>query len=446
MRRSFILINFLFLAALVFAQQNSAFRIIGGLPDADDNKLYLIQVGAFKNPQNADKALERLMGASLNPSYERHNDLTRVMIKGIPYRELPLVLDKMKSLRFGEVIVRVDRIIEPVSNLPPVSTAVVPSRALREIANRTVKIGETRNLTDLVTDRNVEFWTSSTPGTIAVDTEGTITGLKIGSGYIQINENDYISIAVIPQEAFYVVPESEAAMLPPDSRTGDSSSSRISEYRTEPTFRLSYRFNNKGETRGASGGNGGIDILGRGSNYRWLWTTYEQGGWFYDLNGVRREMINGYQKSANGVELTIKPEFVYDNGVPYLQLRHLLRNTGNLPVSGQRFGASADVMIHDNDFASLYHTPYGAYMTDSESNPSIQLLFIGEGEYGVTPVDTLWLGTWNSGGHLNHIYDDNRSDIHYSDSAIAFSYKDISLEAGETKEYIIRFTLARNED
>ena len=443
MKRLFILTGLLVLAELCFAQQISFFRIIGGIPEAEDNTLYLIQVGAFKNLQNADRALGKLLEASLNPSYEMYQDFTRVMVKGIAYRELPLVLDKIKSLNFTDAIIRIDRIIE---EMMPVSDAVLPSGALREIANRTVKINETRSLADLVTGKNVEFWTSSTPGTMTVDSAGNVTGYSIGNGYIQINEDEYISIAVIPQETFYVVPESQSALLPPDSRTGYSASSRVSEYRTEPTFRLAYRFNNKGERRGASGGNGGIDILGRGSNYQWLWTTYYQGGWFYDLNGVKREMINGFQRGANGIELTVKPEFVYDNGVPYLQLRHLLYNSNNFPVSNQKFGASADVMIHNNDSASLYHTPYGAFMTDSESNPSLSLLFIGEGEYGVNPVDTLWLGTWNGGMHLEHIYDDNRSDVHYSDSAMSFSYQDIDLDPGETKEFIIRFTLARNED
>jgi len=61
-------------------------------------------------------------------------------------------------------------------------------------------------------------------------------------------------------------------------------------------------------------------------------------------------------------------------------------------------------------------------------------------------VDTLWLGTWSSGRHLDHIYDDSRSDVHGSDSAIGFSYQNIDLAPGEIKEYIVRFTLARNED
>jgi hypothetical protein len=158
-------------------------------------------------------------------------------------------------------------------------------------------------------------------------------------------------------------------------------------------------------------------------------------------------MVNGFQKDTyNGVELTIKPEFVYVNGVPYLQLRHILRNPGNSAVAGQKFGASADVMIHRNDDSPLLHTDYGAYMTDSQANPSLELMFVCESGDGINPVDTLWLGGWNGGDHLNNIYNDRRSDIRGIDSAIGFSYQDIDLAPGGTKEFIVRFTLARTED
>jgi hypothetical protein len=269
----------------------------------------------------------------------------------------------------------------------------------------------------------------------------------MGSGFVRINENEYISIGVVPAEAFYVVPESQAVLLPSNSRPGNNALGDVTEYRTEPTFRLAYRFNNKGEEKGASGRNGGIDILARGEHYKWLWTTYCQGGWFYDLNGIKREMVNGYQKDErSGVALTVKPEFVYDEGVPFLQLRHIVHNTNNSPVTGQRFGASADVMIHENDFASLLYKPYGAYMTDSETDPAIELLFIGLSGNGITPVDTLWLGTWNDGTHIDYIYDDRRTDVTGHDTAIGFSYNHIDLAAGETREFIVRFTLVRRED
>ena len=443
-RRPFIVIMF-FVSAFGFAQQNANITIIGTIPHAEDNRLYQIQVGSFKVAYNAERAFAKLRGRSLNPVYEPYMDFTRVLVKGIRARDVLLCIEQIKSAGFSEIFIKIDT--GGAASRLPVSTAALPRDSLREIAYRSVKVGETKSLADVVTGRRVVSWSSSTPSAISVDANGAVTGIKIGNGYISINETEYISVVVVPAERFYPVPESETSLLPRDSKTSNSSTSNVTEYATEPTFRLAYRFNNKGEHKGASGGNGGIDILGRGPDYKWLWTTYEQGGWFYDLNGVKREMINGYQKDAtNGVELTVKPEFVYDDGVPYLQLRHILRNSGNSAVTGQRFGASADVMIHRNDHAALTYTDYGAYMTDSASAPSLELMFICERGNGITPVNTLWLGAWNNGEHLYHIYDDNRTGIQNRDSAIGFSYQNINLAPGESKEFSVRFTLARTED
>ncbi|MDR2476571.1 MAG: SPOR domain-containing protein [Treponema sp.] len=441
MRRFLFFISLLFFPVLCFAQKDTPAKIIGKIPALESKKLYQIQVGAFKNIQNAERAFAKLKSVSFNPIYDNHLDFTRVIITGISARDIESCLNKIKPLGFGEIWIKED------STRLPISTAALPAAALTEIGFCTIKIGATKNVADLARNKNIVQWLSSTPSSFTVNANGDVSGVKIGNGFISINEHEYISIAVVPAENFYIVPASQSALLPPNSRTGIDVSKDVTEYRTEPTFRLAYRFNNKGEDKGASGKNGGVDILARGENYKWLWTTFYQGGWFYDLNGNMREMINGYQKDkAAGIELMVKPEFVYDNDVPYLQLKHLLHNMNNFTVTDQRFGASADVMIHDNDNASLLYKPYGAYMTDSESNPTIELMFIGLSGDGITPVDTLWLGRWGSGTHLDYIYDDARIDVIGHDTAIGFSYKNIELKADESKEFIIRFTLARREN
>jgi len=451
MRRVFFFFNLLFLSTFCFAQQNLNLSIIGRIPAAGDSRTYQIQVGAFKVFQNAERAFAMLNSASFSPAYESYFDFTRVVINGVAARDVPFYLQRIQNSGFAEVIIRIDEgrptiAQTPVRTEPPVSTAAVPSPALSEVGYRTIREGETVNLDELTEGRNVSSWTSSTPSVVSVDSAGSATGENIGNAFIEINNNEYISVVIVPRENYYVVPESQVSLLPQESNFGEHAIMNITEYRTEPTFRLSYRFNNRGENRGASGINGGIDIIARGENYQWLWTTFFQGGWFYDLNGIKREMVNGFQKDANnGVELTLRPEFMYDMGVPYLQIVHRLYNPNSFPVSGQKFGASADVMIHRNDYASLIHTPYGAHMTDSIDNPSFELIFICETGDGITPVDTLWLGTYDE-GHLNYIYSDRRFDVHGEDSAIGFSYQNIDLAPGETREFVVRFTLSRNEN
>jgi hypothetical protein len=441
MSRFCLFVSLFFFPVFCFTQEGARFTIIGGIPSAESAKLCQIQVGSFKNIRNAEMAFTKLDNASLNPVYDAYGDFTRVLVAGVSARDIQTCLNTIRLLGFTEVWIKED------STRLPTSMAAIPVVSSTEIGFRTVKVGETRNLSELTGNKNVVQWLSSTPSSFTVNSNGDVTGINIGNGFISINENEYISIAVVPVERFYVVSDSMSALLPSNSRMGNDSSKDFTEYRTEPTFRLAYRFNNKDENKGASGRNGGIDILARGENYEWLWTTYYQGGWFYDLNGIKREMVNGYQKDGTtGVELTVKPEFVYDDGVSYLQLRHIVHNMNTFAVTGQRFGASADVMIHGNDFAALLYKPYGAYMADSELNPTIELMFVGVSGGGITPVDTLWLGVWDGGTHLDHIYDDARTDVVGYDTAIGFSYKNIDLQAGETREFIVRFTLARRED
>ena len=478
MYRIIFSVNLIFITAFCFAQD---IRIIGRVPSSDDNRTYQIQVGSFLQTRYAENAYERLSRASLNPVYERYNDFTRVIATGIPAAEVTRTIERLRGLGFAEVVVSLN-VERPAArpqtpaNIPPgsapssgaisiprggitelhsggwpvlveipVSTAALPVNNLTEIGFRTIKVGETRSLTDLTVSRNFSLWINSTPSVVSIDSSGSATGLNIGNAYIQINNFEYISLAVVPREDFYTVPESQVTLLP-EVNTGKSYIENMIEYKTEPTFRLSYRFNNKGEESGASGPGGGIDILARGDNYEWLWTTYYQGGWFYDLNGTQREMTDGFQKDArNGVELRVIPEFIYDKGVPYLQLRHRLHNPNNFQLTEQRFGASADIMINNNDYASLVYTPFGAYMADDDYYPTIELILVCLEADGITPVDTLWLGTYNMRNHLNNIYTDRRQDVYGEDSAVCFSYQGIDLAPGETKEFIIRFTVIRFE-
>ncbi|MDR1836994.1 MAG: hypothetical protein LBQ89_04980 [Treponema sp.] len=108
MRRTLFFLILLFLSVLCFAQQNSNFRVIGRVPGADDNRLYQIQVGAFRFFQNAEGVYERLNNASLNPVYENFLNLTRVVINGVAARDVPSYLQRIQNTGFTEVIVRVD--------------------------------------------------------------------------------------------------------------------------------------------------------------------------------------------------------------------------------------------------------------------------------------------------------------------------------------------------
>ena len=108
MKRLCIFIYLLFLSALCFSQQNAGIRVIGRIPDAVDNKLYQMQVGSFKVIQNATNAFEKLRAASLNPSYEKYLDLTRVLLKGISAKDIPAYIERIRKAGFPEVFIKID--------------------------------------------------------------------------------------------------------------------------------------------------------------------------------------------------------------------------------------------------------------------------------------------------------------------------------------------------
>jgi len=108
-------------------------------------------------------------------------------------------------------------------------------------------------------------------------------------------------------------------------------------------------------------------------------------------------------------------------------------------------------MIYGNDRAPLtYIQQYGALMTNEHSDyygnqilPTIKLRLICQNVPGVDKVSTLWLGRYGLGGsERNYVYTDQRDNIaaNEMDTAINFSYQDITLNPGESKEFIVRFT------
>jgi hypothetical protein len=292
-----------------------------------------------------------------------------------------------------------------------------------------------------------------------------LKGLRLGNARIKATvggRSATVIVAVVPGETYYELPAGMEVRIGEVSTrnwraTAYASSlpSDFSSFRTEPTYRLAWNWRNPGQSYGASGTPCGIDILGYfvdpgdSSKQQWVRTSYGFGGWFYDLNGATGAMSNGVQTAANGVKLELLPSFVYDNGVPYIQIIHKLTNTSGAAVTGQKFGASMDAMMFNRDDAALTALPYGALMTNGYESggiryaPTIKLRLVCRNMAGVDDVSTLWLGGWAGGDHRNHIYENKQLDVTDVDSAMSFSYQNINLAAGQTKEFTIRFTLAQ---
>ncbi|MDR0447333.1 MAG: SPOR domain-containing protein, partial [Treponema sp.] len=72
----------------------------------DVNKIYRIQVGAYKQPQNAMDVFDKLKMAGLNPDYEPYGDYCRVVLKRIKQEDLKMVTERVESAGFRDIIVR----------------------------------------------------------------------------------------------------------------------------------------------------------------------------------------------------------------------------------------------------------------------------------------------------------------------------------------------------
>ena len=487
------LMGSILLSVCTFCFSQQTLIIKGKIPPLDSNALYRIQVGAFKIPANSENVSARLRKGGFYPTREYYKGFTRVFLSGIHAPDIRLVLNYIESLGFKEVWISQERspyfsemvvvrrgnsvLVNPDASTgsrrprPSERTAVRPEDStaspgpplsesvVTDPRYYTLGIGQSKTIhIETIPDNLKALWTSRDPDIAAVDTAGKLTGIKSGSTVIKAGFNGSviaIAVAVVPGAGpgagiHYIPKNQETAVTVDENTRFTPRTTKLTDYKTEPTSRLAYRFVNSKDARGASGTNGGIDILSKGPDDTWMWTTYCQGGFFYDLNGFQHTMTDGVQRDSNGVVLTVEPSFVYIDGVPYLQLEHKLKNTGNRQVSRQRFGAGADIMIHNNDHAPITINDYGVLMTDinDDTIKSMNLRFIGKTGPGITPVSTLWIGAWEQGNHLNHVYDDGIAPGYAAgrDSAMAFSYQNITLNPGESKSFIVRFTLERNSN
>jgi cell division protein FtsN len=84
-------------------------RLKPAVPESETGKIYRIQVGAYKTPRNAVDTFQRLRGAGLNPSYERHDEYYRVVLSGVKSEELKAVSVKLGEAGFGEAILREEK-------------------------------------------------------------------------------------------------------------------------------------------------------------------------------------------------------------------------------------------------------------------------------------------------------------------------------------------------
>jgi cell division protein FtsN len=76
------------------------------MPDAESQKNYRIQVGAFEDTINARKVYETLERTGFSPALERYEEFYRVVLPGIRAADIPQAAQRLGALGFAEVFVR----------------------------------------------------------------------------------------------------------------------------------------------------------------------------------------------------------------------------------------------------------------------------------------------------------------------------------------------------
>lgn len=107
MKKYFMLCVFIFVPFFCFSQH---IRVKGETVWIDGTR-YRIQAGAYTVQRNAAGTFSRLQRAGLNPEYENYRDLTRVLLAGIPARDIPFMLGKIRTAGIAEVWISAEKTI-----------------------------------------------------------------------------------------------------------------------------------------------------------------------------------------------------------------------------------------------------------------------------------------------------------------------------------------------
>jgi cell division protein FtsN len=76
------------------------------MPPANSNRIYRVQVGAYKSTANAREVFDHLAVLGFTPAYERHGDMYRVVLSGIRARDMPEAARLIGYAGFREILIR----------------------------------------------------------------------------------------------------------------------------------------------------------------------------------------------------------------------------------------------------------------------------------------------------------------------------------------------------
>jgi cell division septation protein DedD len=81
-------------------------KVRPGIPDPKSTKMYRVQVGSFSNTDLAWRFYDRLKHVGLNPAFEPHGKMYRVVIPGLKAVNIPEIIRQLELAGVYEAWVR----------------------------------------------------------------------------------------------------------------------------------------------------------------------------------------------------------------------------------------------------------------------------------------------------------------------------------------------------
>jgi hypothetical protein len=295
----------------------------------------------------------------------------------------------------------------------------------------------TANVTPSYATHPILTWSSVNPAAATIPITPVATGssagliTSTGSGYsdIIVTAKNSVSASagvtvLAATTSFNVAPDSSITTVNTDYYSENSS------------------FKYKVAYKQYSGGS--IDLIGLGSNLTtWYQSTCGHGGWHYTMNTTTPlSFTNGKYTDGTRI-LTVTPMIIYDGGVPYVLILETLKNISTSTLYTQKIGAYADVMVANNDRATvLVNSSFGISMYDSTTGMTFKLYCLNSSN-NITPVTTYCRTYWSSAS--KYVYSpDGTSGNGYTDgcdSGLAYSWTIDSIAPGQTAIRYVRMTL-----
>ncbi|HAL19070.1 MAG TPA: hypothetical protein DCO86_05580, partial [Spirochaetaceae bacterium] len=280
-------------------------------------------------------------------------------------------------------------------------------------------MGSTKTYTFTITPSNYTpssvTWSSGDSSVVSIDANGVATAKGAGSTFITLKVDGVVATSVA------IVIDSSSGLSYSEQVTTVSNGYTSDEYQL-----VGYKIKD----------DGGIDIIGRGNTGdSFSNSTYDNGGWLWNINGTMVSLDSGGKATNDGLQLLISPIVARESNVSYVMLYQVLTNMTTTTKTGVKFAAGADVQIGSNDAAPIYKKDYGVSMTDG----SLYFNLYCKTGVGVTPVSTVFAGDYS--GYTDNYYTNQWADYNSDDSAMCYSWQNLTIEPGESVIKCVRMTL-----